>query len=487
VLVIGAGMAGSVAAARAAQLGRRVLLADAAADASSGGSTAWSGGSIHINRLPLTSALTAIRQRVDFRTGGLARQDLVSALVGHSGRALAWLLWQGVTVEPPRPGDWRTLLSPVRKQDELNAWAGQGPQRTLQRLQAVVASGGGRVCSRTRVRELIRGPRGDIAGAITDDGRRIAAGSVVLCDGGFHANAELRKRFLGPAGDRLFVRGTVSGQGDALLMAADAGAKLVNMSAFYGRCLHRDAISNDRLWPMPFLDDLLLDGLLVDASGGRLVDEGLGGIAAANAIAKTADPLGTWIVLDEEAWQSAYGRSGFSGTGGVGQPPANPEVERRGGVIHRGGSPADLARAAGIDPVGFERTIGEYRGALRGDRGGELAVPRSGHPRPPGRDLLAIPVVPSVTLTMGGVLTDSSARALDAEERPIGGLYAAGGTAGGIQGSAPGDYIGGLALALVFGLIAGEASAAGIADGAAASVTSARSVKAAGLTTGTMP
>ena len=115
-LVIGAGMAGSVAAARAAQLGRRVLLADAAAEASSGGSTAWSGGSIHINRLPLTSPLTAIRQRVDFRTAGLARPDLVSALVSHSGRALAWLLWQGVTVEPPRPGDCPTprsdLLAP---------------------------------------------------------------------------------------------------------------------------------------------------------------------------------------------------------------------------------------------------------------------------------------------------------------------------------------------------------------------------------------
>ena len=175
----------------------------------------------------------------------------------------------------------------------------------------MVASGGGRVCARTRVRELIRGPRGDIAGAITDDGRSIAAGSVVLCDGGFHANAECA-RGSWPAGDRLFVRGTVSGQGDALLMAEAAGARLVNMSAFYGRCLHRDAISNDRLWPMPFLDDLLLDGLLVDASGGRLVDEGLGGIAAANAIAKTADPLGTWIVLDEGAWQSAYGRSGFA-------------------------------------------------------------------------------------------------------------------------------------------------------------------------------
>ena len=72
-LVIGAGMAGSVAAARAAQLGRRVLLADAAAEASSGGSTAWSGGSIHINRLPLTSPLTAIRQRVDFRTAWRGR------------------------------------------------------------------------------------------------------------------------------------------------------------------------------------------------------------------------------------------------------------------------------------------------------------------------------------------------------------------------------------------------------------------------------
>ena len=61
---------------------------------------------------------------------------------------------------------------------------------------------------------------------------------------------------------------------------------------------------------------------------------------------------------------------------------------------------------------------------------------------------------------MGGLLTDAEAKVLDIDGRPIPGLYAAGGTASGIQGGMSGgtacSYVGGLALALVFGVLAAE-------------------------------
>jgi predicted oxidoreductase len=69
------------------------------------------------------------------------------------------------------------------------------------------------------------------------------------------------------------------------------------------------------------------------------------------------------------------------------------------------------------------------------------------------------PLVPGITLTFGGVMTDPSARVLEADGRVIPGLFAAGEGAGGAFFE---DYIGGgaLTLCLVMGRIAGRSAAA---------------------------
>jgi fumarate reductase flavoprotein subunit len=69
---------------------------------------------------------------------------------------------------------------------------------------------------------------------------------------------------------------------------------------------------------------------------------------------------------------------------------------------------------------------------------------------------LAVHVMPGVTHTIGGLRVDTSARVLDAEGRPLPGLYAAGADVGGIS---TGGYASGLASALVLGLTAAETAA----------------------------
>jgi fumarate reductase flavoprotein subunit len=69
----------------------------------------------------------------------------------------------------------------------------------------------------------------------------------------------------------------------------------------------------------------------------------------------------------------------------------------------------------------------------------------------------AVKVMPGVTHTIGGLRIDTSARVLDAQGDPIGGLYAAGADVGGIS---TGGYASGLASALVLGLTAAETAAA---------------------------
>jgi predicted oxidoreductase len=95
-----------------------------------------------------------------------------------------------------------------------------------------------------------------------------------------------------------------------------------------------------------------------------------------------------------------------------------------------------------------------------------LAEQRVGAPfalvEPPFR---AIEVRAGITFTLGGIAVDADLRVLDADDRPIPGLFAAGADAGGTYDA---GYMGGLVLGLVQGraagaLAAGEAAAEGAA------------------------
>src|SRR5262249_29848369 len=67
----------------------------------------------------------------------------------------------------------------------------------------------------------------------------------------------------------------------------------------------------------------------------------------------------------------------------------------------------------------------------------------------------AVPLCAGITYTMGGLRVDADARVLRPDRQPIAGLFAAGGSIGGLEGGPYVGYTGGLAKALVFGRIAG--------------------------------
>ncbi len=72
----------------------------------------------------------------------------------------------------------------------------------------------------------------------------------------------------------------------------------------------------------------------------------------------------------------------------------------------------------------------------------------------------AIPLAAGITVTMGGIAIDAAARVLRPDDTPIPGLYAAGSTAGGMEGGPRAGYVGGLIKAFLLGLIAAESAAA---------------------------
>src|SRR5213078_3629500 len=133
----------------------------------------------------------------------------------------------------------------------------------------------------------------------------VTAENVLLADGGFQGNPQLVRRFISNRPDRLTQRNACTGRGDALRMAEAEGARITDASAFYGHLLCADSLRNPGLWPYPTMDTLVGGAIMVDRAGRRFIDEGLGGIAHANALARMDDPLCATAVFDQAIWDSA--------------------------------------------------------------------------------------------------------------------------------------------------------------------------------------
>jgi fumarate reductase flavoprotein subunit len=260
---------------------------------------------------------------------------------------------------------------------------------------------------------------------------------VVLADGGFQANRTLVRSHLGRHADQALLRGAGAAQGDALRLGLGVGAQAVGLENVYGHLMHRDALTDDRFWPAPILDPLLRPGILVDRWGARVLDEERGGIAATNELMRSADPRGAWIVVGEAGWNSV----GVESTLGLPTPAPNPTLTDRGATMVYAGDLTALARAAGMTSDALAVSVAAGR-----DRRAHTAMLE-----PP---FIAIPVVPGITFTMGGLAIDGRARVLRADGSPITGLLAVGSCTGGLHGGPDAGYVGGLSAALVLGYVA---------------------------------
>ena len=212
-----------------------------------------------------------------------------------------------------------------------------------------------------------------------------------------------------------------------------------------------------------FIDRAKPGVIAVTNNGARFVNEGNSYHDFIQALL-AAGETSAWLVTDQRAIR-AYGL-GFVKPRPL---PLGPHLAS--GYLRRGATLAELARAAGVDAPALEATVAEYnRHAARGEdpafRKGSTAYNRFyGDPdiapnpclaplaTPP---FYAIEVVVGDLGTYDGIVTNGNAQALDANKRPIPGLYAAGNDALSIMG---GNYPGpGITLgpAMTFGWLAGR-------------------------------
>lgn len=452
-IAVGGGLAGLSAAARAAQLGARVAVIEKGEQADYPCNSRFSGGVIHVAQNDVKLPEAELREIAAAATQGYVDPELLEIMVVDTRRALDWLRSCGANFVRGYGQNW--VMAPPRPFVNHIVWKGLGTDRTLSLLARIVTEKAGQMLLGHRAEELIM-EDGICRGVVALRGKdrvTLRSRATIIADGGFQANAEMFRKYIGPNPDKVFRRNAGNGTGDGLRMAMAIGAATTELNRFYGHLLSIDAFTNQEVWPYPQIDRVAAAGIIVDRSGKRLLDEGLGGIYAANHLATLPDPTCGIVICDTPAWAKA----GMEGQGPI---PPLPRLEKAGGTLFKADSIEALASKAGITPEGLTQTVASYNATIKDGKSAGLTPPKSNDRGAPTAistaPFIAIPVCVGITNTMGGLAIDIHGRVKNAKGGTVAGLYAAGAATGGLEGGPKVVYVGGLCRALLFGMRAAE-------------------------------
>jgi predicted oxidoreductase len=436
VVIVGAGAAGAAAALEIDDAGGSFVGIDALD--TFGGTAATSGGGVCVG------GTSTQRTRGIEDSPALALRDHLAAGDGEADEPWArfyhdhaandvhdWLIGHGVEFVDVH-GDEHSAV------DRWHAPDGSG-RGLMTALHGALRAR--QIADRWHYRSVVEELVTDLDGRVTGVVARTAAGerfeararAVVMATGGFagdhdmvlHHSEALRRA------ERVLIGGGVgaTGRGHRLLEAH--GAELGHL---------------DDIWTYAFATPDPLDpeghrGLVirgmesaiwVNRAGRRFVDESRPGPGSATPLLLTQEGGTCWAILDRAMLARIR----------IADPRFRGDEAHRGAAIAklietsptiaRGGSPAGLARAAGIDAEAFDETFRDWAALLASGvttdplTGRELAtVMPFGEP-----PLHAIQFLPLARKNLGGVRTDLRGRVQTPARRPIDGLYAAGELAG---------------------------------------------------------
>jgi succinate dehydrogenase/fumarate reductase flavoprotein subunit len=415
-LVLGAGMAGLGAAAKAASEGASVVLVEKGE--AIGGSAAYAG---FIWTAPTADVMREVNPDGDPALG--------RRIVEGYDDALAFVRSLGVHVADPV-----TVLG-----------YGRGCATDMANFLLAcdrVVRERGEVLVRSHALRLLT-EDGAVVGAELETPagpRTIRARHTLLATGGFGGDPGLRAEHLGPAARDLPLRANLNSTGDGLRLAAAVGAATSAPDAgFYGHLIPSQVGYTN---PYEFTDLTFYHsehGVLINRAGRRFCDETIGDHL--NALHVLDQPDARALLITDQRVHEQWMLSPY--VEGV-EPLDKFQLAYRRG--------ARAAIAEDIDELAYLPEEWGYDGETARETLLEFN-------RAPGRRLddaplvdppyYVIEVIPAITFTFQGVQIDELARALDGDGEPIPGLLAAGADAGGVFHRA---YAGGLAAALVFGL-----------------------------------
>lgn len=428
-LVVGGGMAGMSAAARAARRGLAVVVVESGPDL--GGSALYAG---YLWTAPTVEAMRAANPD--------GEPELAATVVEGFEGAVAFLDELGVPYGPAVP--------------ILRFGRGHGVDTALfiDTCRQNVLAGGGSVLLTTTTSSLLTDATGAVVGAevTSADGapRRIHARATLLATGGFQADPALRAELVHPGARDVPLRSNPRSGGEGLRLARAVGGALGNpCSGFYGHLVPAQVT----LEPEHFVDLALYyseHALLFNLQGERFVDETLGDHLTANALLDQPEARGL-LVTDARGYREFI--CGAYVTGAV-STDKFALADRRGGRCVVADDAADFAAMPPEWGYDGERIAEEV---ARCARGGAMVPGRTHDARPLDQlPYYVVETVPAITYPFAGIRIDSRARVQASAGGVVPGLYAAGSDIGGLY---VGAYAGGLAPAVVFGLAAAEDTA----------------------------
>jgi succinate dehydrogenase/fumarate reductase flavoprotein subunit len=472
VVIVGGGGAGLAAAIEARAAGASVLLLEK--NAQLGGSTAWSIGSVtstgtpHQRRKGIHDTpeahwadMPGFAGELDARDNAPLRRVLCEEIPG----TFQWLLDSGVRFMGPMP-------EPPHRQPRMHNVL-PNSRAFIYHLERRARAADVEIRCGARVVNLLQ-EGGRVVGVALEDGESVRARSgVVLAAGDFTSSPGLKARFMGRVESIVSgVNATATGDGQKLGEAC--GARIVNGDLALGPELRfippvRETLvrrlppwrwlASGMAWAiehlpasvlrpfvMQFVTTALAPSLALFDAGARLVNargERFGDERDRPAFRVPQQPQGqAWIVLDARLAREFSAWPHFVSTApGVAYAYVPDYLRNRPDVTIRAETVAALAGRLGMDAAALARSLREGDGPPLGE----------------GPYVALGPVRSVFVHAEGGLMVDAQHRVLDAQDRPIPGLYAAGSTGqGGLLLKGHGHH---LAWAFVSGRRAGRFAA----------------------------
>ncbi|MCZ4538567.1 MULTISPECIES: FAD-dependent oxidoreductase [Dietzia] len=428
-LVIGAGMAGLTAAARAASRGATVTVVEKGREI--GGSARFAG-----------YAWTAPTRQIMAEINPHGDEELRNAVVDDFASGLDWIRGRGVECADGVP----VLRYGIGHAFDTNQY--------LDACAREIKDAGNTIHTGALVQGLLT-EAGAVVGATVrfDDGeeRELRARRVLLATGGFQANAELVEKHLHPLASRFPLRSNPNSDGGGLALAESVDAAVgFEDAGFYGHLIpsgleFRD--SGDFVGISLYYSE---HALLFNLEGERFIDETQGDHLTAMALMEQPEARGL-LVADERVYRDWICGSYVEGAVAVDK---YTEAAKRGGRCGLAETLEDfeyLPEEWGYDGATIAEAIRRVNEA-----GQKVVPPREYDFSPLDRGpYYIIETTPAVTFPFVGIRIGADTSVLRADGTAIPGLLAAGSDTGGVYRRA---YAGGLAPALVFGLRAGDAA-----------------------------
>ena len=436
VLVVGSGISGMVAGITAAEKGSNVLIIEkqgmlGAGDSMNISTGITAGGSRLIKQLGIKNATA--KDYADFLVKQAATKKVpineknVRTYAMRGGELVDWLMDLGVPFGRFQKDKWFHITKDG---------SAPGPH-IVRALSKKIADDNINYRLNSQVVDLLM-KDGKVVGATVKTGAdsyKVNAKAVVMATGGFSASHELVKKWA-PEWVGRPTTGAVSLTGDGILMAQKVGAQTVAMQEIKANYLchpltARDGVSLTAITPY---------NILINHEGKRFVDEGHASINFKSRAMMKQTGHEAYAIVDQTAMDNLKLMRNYAAAG----------------YFVKANTVEELASKLKVDQKAFIKTMKDYMAACQAGKDPEFNR-RIQYPIAKAPFYAAL-VTPSMQSTYGGIKTDEKAQALNADNKPIAGLYAAGATSG---HEAYANEVGFAAIiGLVYGKIAGENAAA---------------------------